>query len=93
MDFRSMIEEKREWRALQARVKALPHDYQIVYKELQKYLFKVGAENMDASMEALYSIVDLFGEGATTGKPVLEITGPNPATFADALLESAGQKV
>src|SRR5690242_981870 len=25
-----------------ARVKALPPDYQIVYKEMQKYLFKVG---------------------------------------------------
>ena len=25
-----------------ARVKALPLDYQIVYKEIQRYLFKVG---------------------------------------------------
>ena len=31
-----------KWRAHITRVKALPQDYQIVYKEIQKYLFKVG---------------------------------------------------
>lgn len=42
MSLQDIIEGKKEWRAHMVRVKALPEDYQIVYKELQKYLFKVG---------------------------------------------------
>ena len=42
MRIQDIIEGKKEWRAHMARVKALPQDYQIVYKEIQKYLFKVG---------------------------------------------------
>jgi len=42
MRIEDIIEGKKEWRAHMARVKALPKDYQIVYKEIQKYLFKVG---------------------------------------------------
>jgi len=42
MSIQEIIEGKREWKAHMNRVKALPQDYQIVYKEIQKYLFKVG---------------------------------------------------
>ena len=35
----TIIEGKNEWRAHIARVKELPKDYQIVYKEIQKYFF------------------------------------------------------
>lgn len=42
MSIQDIIEGKKQWRAHMARVKALPPDYQIVYKEIQKYLFKVG---------------------------------------------------
>ncbi|MDF2952727.1 MAG: hypothetical protein K0S18_2310 [Anaerocolumna sp.] len=38
MKIHDIIEGKKEWRVHVARVKALPHDYQIVYKEIQKYL-------------------------------------------------------
>ena len=38
MSIQDIIEGKKEWRAHVARVKALPQDYQIVYKEIQKYL-------------------------------------------------------
>ncbi|MEK8174547.1 DUF1048 domain-containing protein [Streptomyces sp. M19] len=42
MGIQDIIEGKKQWRAHTARVKALPPDYRIVYKEMQKYLFKVG---------------------------------------------------
>ena len=72
-----------------ARVKALPQDYQIVYKEIQNYLFKVGPVGLTgmlgrAGSEAsdqtegtglLSGIIDLFEEGAALGKGVLEVTG------------------
>lgn len=87
MDLNSMMEGKREWRALQARVKALPRDYQIVYKELQKYVFKVGPMESDASVAVLIGIAGLFEEGAAEGKSALEVTGSDVAAFADALLK------
>ena len=40
MGIQDIIEGKKQWRAHVARVKALPPDYQIVYKEMQKYLRK-----------------------------------------------------
>jgi DNA-binding ferritin-like protein (Dps family) len=107
------IEGKRKWqqkwRAHMARVKALPQDYQIVYKEIQNYLFKVGpVELTDGtdffSTDLLSGIIDLFEEGAALGKGVLEVTGSDVAafcddlikdtkTFADILQESVNQEV
>ena len=100
---------QQKWRAHKARVKALPQDYQIVYKEIQNYLFKVGPVELTAgtdflSTDLLSGIIDLFEEGAALGKGVLEVTGNDVAafcddlikdskTFADILQESVAQEV
>ncbi len=87
-----------------ARVKALPQDYQIVYKEIQNYLFKVGPVELTDGMDMLSGIIDLFEEGAALGKGVLEVTGSDVAafcddlikdskTYADILQQSVGQEV
>ena len=85
---------QKKWRAHQARVKALPQDYQIVYKEIQNYLFKVGpvelTEGTDFLSTDLFSgILDLFEEGAARGKGVLEITGSDVAAFCDDLIKDS----
>lgn len=88
MSIQDIVEGKKEWRAHTARVKALPQDYQIVYREIQKYLFKVGPTNLnDGSLGPLEGLVDLFEEGVVEGKGVLEVTGADVATFADGLIE------
>ncbi|MBD2872925.1 DUF1048 domain-containing protein [Paenibacillus arenilitoris] len=89
MSIRDLIEGKREWRAHVARVKALPKDYQIVYKELQKYLFKVGPVELTDGTGLLSGIVDLFEEGAALGKGVLEVTGRDVAAFCDDLIKDS----
>ncbi|KHL92951.1 hypothetical protein QW71_26180 [Paenibacillus sp. IHB B 3415] len=89
MKIRDMIEGKKEWRAHVARVKALPQDYQIVYKELQKYLFKVGPVELTEGNGLLSGIVDLFAEGAALGKGVLEVTGSDVAAFCDDLIKDS----
>jgi DNA-binding ferritin-like protein (Dps family) len=78
-----IIEGKRQWRAHMARVKALPPDYQIVYREMQRYLFKVGGGCQ------LSGIVDFFGEGAAAGKGVQELIGSDVAAFCDGLIKSS----
>ena len=87
------IEGKRKWqekwRAHMARVKALPQDYQIVYKEIQRYLFKVDPVELTDGTDLLSGIVDLFEEGAALGKGVLEVTGSDVAAFCDDLIKDS----
>ena len=89
MSIQDIIEGKKKWRAHMARVKALPQDYQIVYKEMQKYLFKVGPVELTEGTGLLSGIVDLFEEGATSGKGVLEVTGSDVAAFCDDLIKDS----
>ncbi len=83
MSIQDIIEGKRQLRAHMARVKALPRDYQIVYKQIQKYLFKVGGGTL------LSGIVDFFQEGAADGKGVLELIGNDVAAFCDDLVKDS----
>ena len=88
MGIQDIIEGKKQWRAHMARVKALPPDYQIVYKEIQRYLFKVGPIDLpDGSL--LSGIVDFFEEGVAAGKGVLELIGNDVAAFCDDLIKDS----
>jgi DNA-binding ferritin-like protein (Dps family) len=89
MRIQDIIEGKKEWRAHMARVNALPQEYQIVYKEIQKYLFKVGPVELTEGTGLLSGIVDLFEEGAALGKGVLQVTGSDVAAFCDDLIKDS----
>jgi len=89
MRIQDIIEGKKEWRAHVTRVNALPQEYQIVYKEIQKYLFKVGPVELTEGMGLLSGIVDLFEEGAALGKGVLQVTGSDVAAFCDDLIKDS----
>lgn len=88
MGIQDIIEGKKQWRAHLARVKALPPDYQIVYKEMQRYFFKVGpVELTDGTL--LSGIVDFFEEGVAEGKGVLALIGEDVAAFCDGLIKDS----
>ncbi|MDR0287757.1 MAG: DUF1048 domain-containing protein [Clostridiales bacterium] len=89
MSIKDIIEGKKEWRELMARVKSLPNDYQIVCKEIQRYLFKVGPVELTGEIGLLSGIAGLFEEGVTSGKGVLEVTGSDVAAFCDELLKDS----
>lgn len=89
MSIRDIIERKKEWRAHMARVKALPQDYQVVYKEIQKYLYKIGPVELNKGASLLYGIIDLFEDGASLDKDVLEVTGRDVAAFCDDLIKDS----
>ena len=88
MGIQDIIEGKKQWRAHMARVKALPPDYQIVYKEIQRYFFKVGPVGLDDG-SLLSDIVDFFEQGVADGKGVLELIGNDVAAFADDLIKDS----
>ena len=75
--------DKKEWKAMEARAKALPKDYQIVYDEIKHYMWKASGND---SMDVFKGILDLFEEGAANGRSALEITGTDVAAFCDALI-------
>lgn len=88
MGIHDIIEGKKQWRAHVARVKALPPDYRIVYKEMQRYFFKVGPVDLPDG-PLLPEIIDFFEEGAAAGKGVLELTGDDVAAFCDDLVKDS----
>ena len=89
MTIEDIIRGKKEWKSHIKRVKALPQDYQFAYKEIQKYLFKVGPVELTESVDLFSGIVDLFEEGAASNKGVLEVTGNDVATFCDDLTKDS----
>ena len=88
MGIQDIIEGKKQWRAHITRVKALPPDYQIVYKEIQRYFFKVGPADLPEGLP-LSGIIDFFEEGVTAGKGVLELIGHDVAAFCDDLIKNS----
>ncbi|MEO3891556.1 DUF1048 domain-containing protein [Nonomuraea sp. B5E05] len=88
MGIRDIIEGKKQWRAHMARVKALPPDYQIVYKEIQRYLFKIGpVDLLDGTL--LSGVLAFFEEGVAAGRGVLELIGDDVAAFCDDLVKDS----
>jgi DNA-binding ferritin-like protein (Dps family) len=88
MGIHDVIEGKRQWRAHMARVKALPRDYRIVYREIQRYLFRVGPGEV-ATGHLLSAVVDFFEEGAAAGQGVLDLIGADVAGFCDELIKGS----
>jgi DNA-binding ferritin-like protein (Dps family) len=89
MSLQSIIEGKREWRVLQKRIKSLPDDYQIVFKEIFKYFYKVGPAVLNDGLTLYEQVFELFEEGVANGKTVIEITGRDVASFADDLIKDS----
>jgi DNA-binding ferritin-like protein (Dps family) len=89
MSFKDVVEGKKQWRKHMARVNVLPNDYQIVYKEIQKYLFKIGPVEPDYGTNVLADILEHFEEGAASGKDVFDVTGKDVAAFCDELVKGS----
>lgn len=74
--------EKKKYRAIEKRAKALPTEYAEAYKDIQHYLWSTSGI---LTIEPLESLVDLLEEAAADGKHITDITGPDVAAFADEL--------
>ena len=87
--WKDVSRQKREYKAMQARVKALPPDYAFVYEKIKHYMWKYAAGSGLDILAILSDLTDLFESGAAEGKRVLEVTGEDVAAFADELLRHA----
>lgn len=86
--FKKIIDDKKEYRMMMARVKAMPEEYQFVFKKIQQYTFNhAGGDGMDM-LKVQYDLIDLFETAIADRKDVLEITGTDVADFCDELLRN-----
>jgi DNA-binding ferritin-like protein (Dps family) len=79
-----IIGDKKLWKEMEARAKALPLDYQVVYNEIKQYIWKSSGLG---AIDIFKGLLDLFEDGASNGKGVLEITGGDVASFCDELIK------
>lgn len=80
---KKMIANKKEWRAYADRVKKLPKDYQVVYKEVEKYLFNFASGDGLDTVAGIYQLIDFLEEGAQNQIPVLDYVGQDVGEFAE----------
>ncbi|MEL4105472.1 DUF1048 domain-containing protein [Oscillospiraceae bacterium WX1] len=88
-NIKKMIDSKRAYKLQMARVAALPEDYRYVFKKIQSHMWMFASGSGYDMLKIHEDLIDLFESGAAEGKPVLEMTGEDVASFCDELLRSA----
>jgi len=87
--WKTITGDKKEWNRMEARAKALPRDYLIVYGEIKKYMWNFSAGTGMDMLPIFRDLIELFETSVVDGRGVLEITGEDVATFCDELLRNA----
>ncbi|WP_066399840.1 DUF1048 domain-containing protein [Neobacillus mesonae] len=84
------LDDKREWKAMEARAKALPSEYHNAYNAIKKYFWTAGGPTDWKDCSRIFGgILDLFEEGAAEGKKVTDLTGKDVAAFCDELVKDS----
>ncbi|MCR2822781.1 DUF1048 domain-containing protein [Lederbergia panacisoli] len=84
------LDDKREWKAMEARVIALPNEYRNAYNAIKKYMWISGGLSDWKDISRIFGgILDLFEEGAAKGKKVIDLTGEDVAAFCDELVKDS----
>jgi DNA-binding ferritin-like protein (Dps family) len=83
------IEQKRHYRAYQARIARLPDGYRAAVAAFERYFNHLGGlGDADSILSMLDDFADLFEQAAADGTPVREIVGDDPVEFAEAFLRN-----
>ena len=85
-----MAQDKKEWKTQMARVKRMPKEYQIVFKEIETYLWHSVDDQRTIEITDIYRLIDFFEEGAANGTPVLSYIGNDVGTFAQNFVRGLG---
>jgi DNA-binding ferritin-like protein (Dps family) len=78
-------QEKVDYKVYKNRIQALPEDYQIVFKEIEAFMWNFALGS--SMMNVLTDMLELFESGAQEGKNVLDIVGDDVSDFCDGLLK------
>ncbi|GGA32008.1 DUF1048 domain-containing protein [Paenibacillus physcomitrellae] len=82
------LDDKREWRAMEARAKSLPSEYRKAYSAIKSYVWTAGGTTEWKDSSRIFGgVLDLFEEGAAEGRKVIDLTGEDVAAFCDELVK------
>ena len=82
-------EEKQKYRDFLKRIEELPDDYRFAYKKMTEYMWSYYGGKDGYDMIAIQTdLLELLEEKAAEGIEVLEVTGPDVASFCDELLKN-----
>ncbi|ANF30652.1 hypothetical protein A0130_02270 [Leifsonia xyli] len=83
------LEQKKQYRQAVARVDALPEPYRSAAKAFHRYfLYQGGLVDGDVLVTMFGDFADLWERAAADGTPIREITGDDPAEFAETFAEA-----
>ncbi|PLP56349.1 hypothetical protein CYK37_26400 [Mesorhizobium loti] len=81
------LEQKKQYRQCQARIKALPANYRAAAEALERYLIYAGGiAKGDVLVRMQSDLVDLFEQSAANGTPIRDIFGNDPVEFVEAFV-------
>jgi len=86
---KKILDDKKEYKEMMARVEALPGDYPETYKKICNYMWGFASGSGMDMLRIQYDLIDLFEAGAADGKNVLELTGEDVTAFANGLIDQA----
>ena len=84
------FDDKKQWRAYVARVKAMPEPYRATVNAIERYLMHSGDTPADWSLagKMFDDLADLFDRAAADGTPVREIVGDDPLEFVEEFVRT-----
>ncbi|MDS2172996.1 DUF1048 domain-containing protein [Nesterenkonia sp. CL21] len=81
------LEEKKQYREHQERVKQLPAGYRETQKALERYLlYRGGHGSGQELLRMMTDLADLIEGAAADGTAIAEVIGEDPAEFAEEFL-------
>lgn len=79
------LEQKKQYRQLQARLKALPEPHRAAAAAVKRYLlYAGGVPDADSMMAMFTDFTELWEEAVAEGTSVRDVVGADPVAFADA---------
>src|SRR4030042_2295234 len=85
-------QEKIDYKVYKKRIQTLPKDYQIVFKEIEAFMWNFALGSGRGMMSVLTDMLELFESGAQEGKNVLNIVGDDVSDFCAGLLKKVTAK-
>lgn len=87
------MEDKRAYKQMMKRARALPKEYRFVFRKIQHYMFSVGPPDGDMTiftdMTMFTDLVDLFEASAAEGRQVLDVIGRDVGKFCDEFMRAS----
>jgi DNA-binding ferritin-like protein (Dps family) len=84
------IDDKKQWRAYVARVKALPEPYRTTVNAVERYIMHSGETPTDWSRAGRMfdDLAELFERAAADGTPARDIVGDDPLEFVETFVRT-----